>query len=208
MKLLRIIFPKEWRIEIYSGLSLAFILWVLSKIKDKSGEEIFNRISSALSLEIQLPIYILLLCLVLLYLFLKIKRTYFDGLRHAKIGEYKFKELYDILKAEFVTERTQGMRYGDRQPPNISLLEQLIVYYTLLSDGVDLETPVGDGGYVYGILCPKLHLYGLLSKTERSSSRGTGQRFQFYQVGEDGKKFWATLNKLSAKRGKEKHNLF
>lgn len=190
---------KDWTKEIVTGLVVAFVCWltalIWSKVENKPINEIIEKLKTIGSKTFSFPIYYFIIVIVALYLFIKIKNIYFDKRLNTKIGLYTFSELHKILQAEFVTERTLGMEWAIREPVTASLLDQFIGFHVVLSQGVDFNTRLKDGGYIYGILCPKLHGYGLLDKVSKVEE-DVGITTHSYSLSENGKLFWATLNKL------------
>lgn len=208
MKFKKSIF-KDWSKEIIIGLIVIFISWlsalIWSRIQDKTLSETLYKIKTFLKTSFAIPLYFFLIAIAVIYLFIKIKSKYFDKKKRVKIGHYTFIELYDILRTEYVHERTVGMSWSFQEPITANLLDQFIGFHPILSQGVDFNTRLQDGGYVYGILCPKFHGYGLLDKVSKEE-KDVDVTTHSYSLSDNGKLFWATLNKASIKNRKQEQN--
>lgn len=200
---------KDWSKEIITSLIVALICWltafIWSRIQGKTLSETIYKIKTFLKTPFAIPLYYFLVAIVGIYLFIKIKSKYFDKKKRVKIGHFTFIELYDILRIEYVHERTEGMRWSFQQPITANLLDQFIGFHPILSQGVDFNTRLQDGGYVYGILCPKFYGYGLLDKVSKEE-KDVDITTHSYSLSDNGKLFWATLNKSSIKNRKKEQN--
>ena len=149
-------------------------------------------------LNFQIPIYIILSLIGLLYL-IKLAVHFYTN-KHSsywneKIGDYTFKDLYQILRSQTLPLTTNAMQWMGRQAPKDDLLVQFYIYKMYLNMGVSLDLDTGDGGYLYGILCPKLVSYGLVERIDYKDTR-TEMDLIKYQTTENGNKFYVTLEKL------------
>jgi len=121
---------------------------------------------------------------------------------NAKIGNFTFKQLYDIMRTETIPEQTMAMQLNREDISDIPMLDLFIGFHSILSMGVDLETR--DRGILYGLLCPKLHLFGLMDKQDFRYENPDLTTHQ-YTMSENGKVFWAILNKLSIPNRLKEH---
>ena len=115
-----------------------------------------------------------------------------------QIGNFTFKELYQILSNQKLQIRTQSMIWRDQLPPDEDLLTLFRTYCLLFNIGVDMEESLSDtrySGYTFGILAPKLIGYGLLEKIEIKSFEIDYIDIK-YQTSEVGHRFFALLEKV------------
>lgn len=116
-----------WKDAVWSKVISATIILIITAIVARfsnfSYEEIYFFIVNVLSYE--LPIFIFLsffgiyFIIKLLITLLK-KRS--DPMLDEIVGNYKFRELYNILSSQNLNIRTNGMKWNNVYPPDESLL--------------------------------------------------------------------------------------
>jgi hypothetical protein len=139
-----------------------------------------------------LPLFVYFLIFAITFVVVTVSGYCYVQWKANKIGHYSFNTLYKILETEYVHETTNAMNWSNREPPKESLLKQFEMFHVILSGGLDYDSPLEDGSYLYSILCPKLYAYGLLSKERVQASTSPVEKYR-YELSEDGKKFWARL---------------
>lgn len=183
-----------WSKVIATGIIL-LIATIWTKYSNYSSTQVFGFVIFILTYNF--PIYIFLSIFGIYFLAKKIinlfaKKT--DPIWDEQIGNYKFKELYDILSQQNFPIGTMGMRFSGHSPPNEDLLTMFHRYIFYFNKGISLEDNLQDGGYIYGVLAPKLVGYGLLDKTETKNSKIDLNEIK-YQTSDVGHKFYALLEK-------------
>ena len=86
------------------------------------------------------------------------------------------------------------MDQSGQKPPEDDLLTMFHNFITFFNRGVDLDDNLEDGGYLYGVLAPKLLGYGLLNKIETKNLQIDVMDIK-YKTSEVGHKFYALLEK-------------
>ncbi len=150
-------------------------------------------------LMVKIPLYCVILAILGIFLMkrlimplLTVKK---DSIWDEQIGNYKFKELYTILKRQTLPVQTTGMQWANRQAPTDDLLHQFCTNKIFLNKGVTMDSPLEDGGYIWSVFCPKMMDYGLVSKTDYIDER-TKYSMIKYQITEDGNKFYSLVEKI------------
>ena len=147
--------------------------------------------------------------LAYIFIFLSATELYFIGkkciqlLKNKKdpfwdeqIGNYTFKELYNILLTETFSVRTVGMEISGRSAPTDNLLNLFRIYYTFLNKGVGIEEHIDDGGYLYSAFAPRLLGFGLVDAFQKPDDNLPEITDIAYRTSALGYKFHASLDKL------------
>jgi hypothetical protein len=194
-------FLKIWKDPVWSKVIsagiIALIAVIWAKITNHSWAEIYEFIIKVLSF--QLPVYIFLSVIGLYFivkLCIKLFKKRKDPLWDEQMGNYTFKELYNILITETFPVTTMGMQMSGRAAPNDDLLMLFRMYYTYLNKGIDFDDNIQDGGYLYGVLAPKLVGYGLVEAFEKPLRDLPDQTEVAYKTSELGHRFHASLEKV------------
>lgn len=119
----------------------------------------------------------------------------YDLIWNEQLGNYKFKELFGILERQNLPLRTRLMEWQQSQPPDRNLLDLFYLFSTAINSGVTLDYPSDDGGYLFGIFCPKMMSYGLVDKIETKNEQLNLMEVK-YQTSELGYKFFSLLEKI------------
>jgi hypothetical protein len=192
-------FLKIWKDPVWSKVISAgvilFIATIWTKYSNYSSQEVYEFF--ILLLTYKLPIFVFL-SIIGLYFLIKLLIRLFkkknDPIWDEQVGNYKFKELYQILSNQNFPVGTIGMSWSGRKPPEDDLLTMFHYNSTFFNRGLNLDDDLGDGGYLYGVLAPKLVGYGLLDKIETRNLRIDVIDIK-YQTSEVGHKFYALLEK-------------
>ena len=190
---------KTWKDPVWSKVISAGIILLIAtlwaKYSNYSAKQIYNFIISFLTYK--LPIFVFL-SLISLYFLTKLvirlfkKKT--DPIWDEQVGNYTFKELYQILSSQNLPVSTIGMGWAGRKPPEDDLLTLFHINSIFFNRGLKLDNDFGDGGYLYGVLAPKLVGYGLIDKIETKNLKIDVMDVK-YQTSEMGHKFFALLEK-------------
>jgi len=194
-------FLKIWKDAVWSkviaGGILVAIPIVWAKITNHSWNEIYQFVIKVLSFP--LPLYVFLSVIALYFivkkciqLFKKRKDPFWDE----QMGNYTFKELYNILLTETMPVRTKGMELFGRNAPNDNLLFLFQVYYSTLNSGFGFGDNIDDGGYLYGVFAPRLVGYGLVDEYQKPNDDLPDRTDVAYKTSALGHKFHAALDKL------------
>ncbi len=190
-------FSKIWKDAVWSKVIstgiIALIALTWAKITNHTWAEIYGFIISALSFK--LPVY-LFLSVIGLYFIVKLFKKRKDPLWDEQIGNYTFKDLYNILLTETFPVKTVGMQMSGMPAPTDSLLFLFRIYYTYLNKGIDFEDNINDGSYLYSVLAPRLVGYGLVEVYQKPLSDLPDQMETAYKTSELGHKFHASLEKV------------
>jgi hypothetical protein len=188
-----------WKDPVWSKVISVGIILLITTIWTKyskySSQQVYDFLISILTYK--LPIFVFL-SIAGLYFLTKIlirlfkKKT--DPIWDEQVGNYKFKELYQILQNQNYPIRTNGMSWSGQKPPEEDLLTMFHTSSTFFNRGLNLEDDLKDGGYLYGILAPKLVGYGLLDKIETKNLQIDVMEIK-YQTSEIGHKFYALIEK-------------
>jgi hypothetical protein len=194
-------FLKIWKDPVWSKVIsagiIAFIAIVWAKITNHTWSEIYDFIINVLSL--QMPVYIFLSTIgfyFIVKLCIKLFKKKRDPLWDEQMGNYTFKELYNILITETFPVSTMGMQMSGRPAPTDDLLMLFRMYYTYLNKGIDFDSNIHDGGYLYGVLASKLVGYGLVEAYQKPLRDLPDQTQVAYKTSELGHRFHASLEKV------------
>ncbi|AEA45342.1 hypothetical protein [Fluviicola taffensis] len=190
---------KVWKDPVWSKVISAGIILLVAtlwtKYSNYSAQEVYTFIVSCLKYE--LPVFVFLSIIGLFFLTKWLIR-FFKRNKHPiwdeQVGNYKFGELYHILLNQNLPFGTNGMNWSGQEPPQEDLLNMFHVYSPFFNKGVTLNDELNDGGYLYGVLAPKLVGYGLLEKIETKNLQIDVMDIK-YQTSEVGYKFYALLEK-------------
>ena len=184
-----------WSKVIAAGL-IFIIAFIWARFSKYSITDIWNYAVKLLSF--RLPIYFILSIVGLAYIiifFIKFfKRK--DYIGNEPMGNFTFKQLYLILQNQNLQVGTLSMNFSGTPPPQENLLILFQLYISYMNTGVTIESHIGDGGYLYAILCPKLISYGLVDKIEIKNSELNIIEIK-YQTSELGKKFYSFIEKAN-----------
>jgi hypothetical protein len=183
-----------WSKVISAGIIL-FIATIWTKYSNYSSQQVYDFLISTLTYK--LPIFVFLSIIGLYFsikLLIRVFKKKNDPIWDEQIGNYKFKELYHILSSQNFPVSTVGMSWSRQKPPEDDLLTMFHNYSTFFNRGVKLDDDFQDGGYMYGVLAPKLVGYGILDKIETKNLEIDVMDIK-YQTSELGHKFYALLEK-------------
>jgi hypothetical protein len=194
MKRLTGFFKNGWIIGIGTALITWFITDVLFKQKflSRSWHFVIRELTNKVYLSIGIILAIISGGILLIFLFIKIRKHFFDNDKNSKIGEYSFKQLERILRSEHISKSDSALIRNDYS--QFSLLEIFITWHSRLAAGINIESDL----FLYHDVCPRLHLFGLMDR-EDQKFESPDLITHHYTIIENGKKFWAILNKLSIK---------
>lgn len=190
---------KIWKDSVWSKIISAGLILLIATIWTKysqySIENIYDFLISGLTYKA--PVFIFLSAFgayFIINFFLKLLRKKPDPIWDEQVGNYKFKELYKILSNQNYPVGTVGMEHSGIKPPNQDLLKLFHAYSPMLNRGIDLDSHLGDGGYLYGVLAPKLVGYGLVNKLESKNLEINVMDIK-YETSEVGHKFFSLIEK-------------
>jgi len=199
MKKFKDFINKTWTIAIGSTVIATLILWGIDKL---FNTRILNTLTSIFCYKLSLTVWLIALLIVsatlmglLIYRFLIIGNTYHY---YTKIGNYRYKELYDILNSHNLPIVNNLMQWSHKEPPKESVLVQFATYISLINTGITAGSHVDQDGYLYGILCPYLLSFGLVTQTELESTRDF--TLYSYRTSENGFKFYSYLQKAMIRK--------
>ncbi len=183
-----------WSKVIATGL-IFIIAYIWAKFSKFSLADIWDYVIVILSIKV--PIYFILSIIGLVYIIILIIRFFKpkDNIGNEPMGNFTFKELYLILQNQNLPFGTHSMSFSGTPPPQDDLLTLFHLYMPYLNSGVTIERPHDDGGYLYGILCPKLIGYGLVDKIEVKNNELNIIEI-IYKSSELGKKFYSFVEKM------------
>lgn len=192
-----------WKDPVWSKVIASAIIFIFATIWAKYNkydlEDIYGFFMKFLSFRFPVYFYLSLIAFVFLIRFiiyiLKKKR---DPIWDEQIGNYTFKELYEILENQTLAARTQGMIWSGKESPNESLLTLFYFYSLFLNQGVTVDDNIEDGGYLYGVLSPKLLSYGLVDQLQWRTTENAIIDYK-YQTSVLGHKFYSLLERLNYK---------
>jgi hypothetical protein len=202
MKKFRGEFLKIWKDPVWSKVisagAIALIVISRAKFTNHSWKEIYDFVLSVLSFK--LPIY-LFLSIVALYFIIKACIRLFmqrkDPLWDGQMGNYTFKELYNILLTETFPVTTMSMKISGTPAPTYNLLLLFRTYYTYLNKGIDFDNNIHDGGYLYNALAPRLVGFGLVEAYQKPLNDLPDSTEVAYKTSELGYRFHASLEKVT-----------
>lgn len=192
---------KIWKDPVWSKVIASGIIFLMVTIWTKYSGYTFNDILDFLltALTVPFPLY-MTLSIVSLFFIIKYSIKFFKSRTHPiwdeQVGNYKFKELYAVLQRQNYQVQTIGMQYSGQPAPDENLLALFMAYAPVINMGITLDRPHNDGGYLYGVLCPKLISYGLVTKTViEEEGLGTVERIR-YDMSDTGHKFHSLMEKI------------
>ncbi len=191
-----------WSKVIATGIIVLIgIIW--AKYSRFTLDDTLNLVISILSFKV--PIYLILSLVGLIYIIIMIIKYFRNrtDIGSEPMGNFTFKELYKILQNQNLPVGTVGMGFSGQQPPQQDLLYLFLMYITYLNVGVTIESPRDDGGYLYGVLCPKLIGYGIVDKIETKNEKIDIVEIK-YETSELGKKFYSYVEKITHLNPKRK----
>ncbi len=190
---------KIWKDPVWSKVISAGIILLIAtlwtKYSNYSSQQVYDFFICLLTYK--LPIFVFLSIIGLYFLTKLIIRLFkkkTDPIWDEQVGNYKFKELYQILQNQNYPIGTNGMNWSGQKPPEDDLLTMFHTFITFFNRGLNLDDNLEDGGYLYGILAPKLVGYGLVDKIETKNLQIDVMDIK-YQTSEVGHKFFALLEK-------------
>ncbi|WP_254561407.1 hypothetical protein [Dyadobacter diqingensis] len=197
---------KIWKDQVGAGIIVfaisALLTGLWNKIDEKSFTVFKNHIITFFKQEI--PIWGTLLfglvawISVLLYRRRKNKNALKkDPIWNEQIGNFTVKELYLVLSKQNLPFKTNGMMWSHEEPPTDNLIILLSRYEIFLNAGVNNLDNIEDGGYIYGILAPKLLSYGLVDRSTEKDKYDIEKIT--YQMSDLGRKFISCLERLDMK---------
>jgi hypothetical protein len=192
---------KIWKDPVWSKVIAAGILSLIAiiaaKFTNHSWQEIYNYAIQLLTFNV--PIYGLL-SLIAIYFITKLIVKFFrkrnTSFWRENIGNYTFKELYNILLTEKLPIATRGMEMFGQLAPDDDLLTLFQLYYIHLNTGVEFDDNIGDGYYLYSILAPRFVGFGLVDSYQAPIRNLPGETKVAYKISELGRKFHASLEKI------------
>jgi hypothetical protein len=200
MKKTKEVILRIWKDPVWSKVISAAIIFLVATIWAKynhySLSDIYNFSLNVLTFE--LPIYFFASLIGLFFIIrysIKFFKNRKDPIWDEQIGNYTFGELYSILQRQNLPVGTVGMGWSGQKPPDDDLLTLFHRYSSFLSKGITLEDQLDDGGYLYGVLSPKLVGYGIVEKIETKNLQLDLMDIK-YQTSELGHKFFALLEKV------------
>lgn len=200
-KKIRNFISKIWKDPVWSKVISTIIILIITtvimKLSNYSFKDILNLLITFLLYKI--PVFIFL-SLISIYLIIKLIIRFFknkpDPLWAEQVGNYTFKELYNILSNRKLNIRTNGMKWSNKYPSEDSLLLQFHTFALIFNTGLDIDNHLEDGGYLYGVVAPALLGYGLLDKIESQNINLETVTTKF-QTSEMGYRFFALLEKTT-----------
>ena len=194
-------FLKIWKDPVWSKVIsvgiIGLIALVWAKITNHTWTEIYGFVLRVLSFK--LPVY-LFLSIIALYFIVKLCIRLFrkrkDPLWDEQMGNYTFKELYNIMLTETFPVTTMGMQMSGMSAPTDNMLILFRIYYTYLNKGVDFDDRIDDGSYLYSVLAPKFVGYGIVEAYQKPLNDLPDRKEVAYITSELGHKFHASLEKV------------
>lgn len=206
-KIWNIFIQKVWKDPVWSKVISAVIILVIATIWTGLSNYTFSEMIYFISdlLTEPFPIY-LTLSIVGTFILVKYATRFFKKKKHLnwdeQVGNFKFKELYIVLQSQNYQVKTVGMGFSNQEAPENDLLTLFMLYTPMINMGVTLDRPHDDGGYLYGVLCPKLISYGLVTKTITREEELSSPEYIRYDMSEIGHKFHSLVeivNRLEKK---------
>lgn len=195
---------KIWKNPVWSKVIAAGIIFLIAYLWERYSnytfEDMYNYFISFLNFKTPVFVFFVIIALYsIVYFLIKIFKKKTDPIWEERVGNFIFKELYEILKNKNLPVQTKGMEFSNRKAPGEDLLTMFYTRSTYFNRGIDLDDNIGDGGYTYGVLAPHLVGYGLIDKIEYNY-RNTGKKAIKYQTSEDGYKFYSLIEKIINKK--------
>lgn len=186
--------------KVISAIIIASGIAIWARVENKSLADICQTVLNLFNFKV--PLYFVLSLLGLLLVFPLLKRLFKkkqDPIANVIVGHFTFQELFNILVDDKIEYGTNGMSWSGQKPPSENVLTQFDMFAPIINRGVDFESRLDDAGYLYGILCPHLLKYGLVTKEDRRDE-GTGLILTKYETSQDGYKFLALLEKYNLRQ--------
>lgn len=190
---------KIWKDPVWSQVIAGGIVLIITTVWIEYSKYSIKQVYDyfILILTYELPIFIFL-SIIGLYFITKILINLFNKNPHPiwneQVGNYKFKDLYQILSSQNFPVGTIRMSWAGQKPPEDDLLTMFHTFSMFFNRGLNLDDNLEDGGYLYGVLAPKLVGYGLVDKIETKKMTNDEMEIK-YQTSELGYKFFALLER-------------
>ncbi len=197
-------FLRIWKDPVWSKviataiIAIAGLIW--ARVTNHTWEQIYLYLLQVLAFKV--PLSFVLSAIALYFIVLRIVsviRNRKDPFWDEQIGNYTFKELYNIMLLEKWDVPTRGMSIWGQKAPEDDLLTLFCIYYSILTKGVDFYYNVGDGHYLYGSLAPKFVGYGLVDAYDKEDENLPGKTNIAYKTSELGHRFHSKLDKIGLK---------
>jgi len=194
-------FSKTWKDPVWSKVIAAGILasvglfW--AKITNHSWEEIYAFIIFVLSFKF--PLFIFLSVIAFYFIIKKciqLFRNKKDSFWDEQMGNYTFKELYNILLTENLPIPTVGMQISGRPAPTDNLLFLFRLYYSSLNKGFGIGDNLDDGGYLWSVFAPRMVGFGLVDEYQKPDENLPDRTDVAYKTSALGHRFHASIDKL------------
>ena len=190
-----------------TGLAWNLILFLLGIPNEQATQLNFFKLAVNLlniNLLIKFKVWHLAVISLATYIVFRMARFFWtkNSMKHnpiwnEQVGNYTVRELFKTLKSEHLQVQTRGMEMSGIEPPDDDLLTLFETNAIFLNAGISMESEIGDHGYVWGILAPKLMSYGIVSQTiTRNEKLGFEFTTTTYQTSELGHKFISAMNRL------------
>ncbi len=183
--------------KVIASAIIFLIATIWTKYSDYTFNDIFNFLVTVLTTPF--PLY-LTLSIISLYYIIRYSIKFFKSQTHPiwdeQVGNYKFRELYAVLQRQNYPVQTMGMQYSGQSAPEEDLLAVFMAYAPVINMGVTLDRPHDDGGFLYGILCPKLISYGLVTRTVIEEEGVGTVEIMRYDMSDIGHKFHSLMEKV------------
>lgn len=190
-----------------TGLAWNFILYLLKIPKEQVTQLNFFKLAVdvlTINLLIRLKVWHLASVLFATYIAFRVTRFFWaknsmenNPIWNEQVGNYTVRELFKTLKSENLQVQTRGMEMSGIEPPKDDLFTLFETNAIFLNAGITVDSEIGDRGYVWGILAPKLMSYGLVNQTiTRNENLGFVITTTTYQTSELGHKFISAMNRL------------
>ena len=194
-------FLKIWKDPVWSKVISAGIIVLIAiswaKITNYSWKEMYDFVINVLSFKLSIYVF---LSLVAFYFIVKVCirlfRKWKDPFWDEQMGNYTFKELYNILLTETLPVTTTKMEWSAMPPPPDDLLTLFRVYYSYLNKGVDFDDNLDDGSYLYSVFAPRMVGFGLVDVYQKPLNDLPDRTEVAYKTSELGHKFHASIDKV------------
>jgi hypothetical protein len=191
-----------WSAVIATGIT-AIIAIIWQRYSAYTLKQIYDLLLHLLAYKI--PVFVFLSLIAIFYIIKLISRLFkrkMPSIWESEVGNFKFGELHEILSSQSFPVQTAGMEMSLMKAPQEDLLTLFLNYSIFLNKGVSIDSNIGDGGYLYGALAPKLMSYGLVDKIETPNPKFNDVDVT-YKISEDGRKLFALMEKAKYKSVKK-----
>jgi len=201
---------KIWKNTVWSKLISTGLIVLIGAIwtnySSYSLNDIYNYFINVLTYKIPAFAFLSIIGIYFIVKFLiKLFRKKTDPIWDEQCGNYKFRELYEILSNQNYEVGTKEMELSGHKAPTADLLMMFYHYSPVFNKGLNMRQDTGDGGYLYGILAPKLVGYGLVNKLESKNLEIDFMDIK-YETSEVGHKFFGLIEKsIYLKNGTDKN---